>query len=158
MVCYGTEFEGWPAKGSTALRATRVRDGMRRGTWAASTRTRGASWAFSNHVQVQVGLRFLRFFLKKGNEPSGIVKRPRELPEPTTRKFWSQSLANLHQIPANGNWGFTWTDPIATQRAPWLDPAREAVALPKPSSLWKRCMRDMLTKPLNWAHAPVRVS
>jgi hypothetical protein len=32
------------------------------------------------------------------------------------------------------------------------------VALPKPSSLRKRCVRDMLTKPLNRAHAQAGIS
>jgi hypothetical protein len=32
------------------------------------------------------------------------------------------------------------------------------MALPKPSSLRKRCVRDMLTKALNWAHVPAGIS
>jgi hypothetical protein len=37
-------------------------------------------------------------------------------------------------------------------------PTGDAVALSKPSPLWKRCMRDMLTKPLDRVHARAGIS
>jgi hypothetical protein len=85
---HGMEFDGWPAKGSTAAPSHPSEGWYEKGQRVASTRTHGASWAFSNHVQVQAGLQFGSFFFpKKGSEPSGTVEQPRELPEPTTRKF-----------------------------------------------------------------------
>jgi hypothetical protein len=127
----------WSSKASPwrvrqPLRATRGRDGMRRGNERlVPERTEGhgpSRTMFKSRLVYGSGV----FLEKKGSELSGTVERPRELPEPTARKFWIWLLAYFRWIPANGNRGFTWTNPIATQRAPRLDPARESVALPNP--------------------------
>jgi hypothetical protein len=106
MVCYDTEFEGWPTKGSTAA-PSHPSEG-----WHEKGHTSGQN----PDVLSVVGLlepcsslaRFMvwDFFFKKGNEPSGSVKQPRELLEPTAKNFLSRSLAYLRRIPANGNRGF----------------------------------------------------
>jgi hypothetical protein len=59
---HGMEFEGWPAKVSIAALSHPSEEWYEKGQRTASTRTLGASWAFSNHVQVQDGLRFRSFF------------------------------------------------------------------------------------------------
>jgi hypothetical protein len=86
-VCYDIEFEGWPAKGSTAA-LSHLREG-----WHEKGHTSGQ---YPDALSI-VGLlepclspdRFTvwEFFLKKGNEPSGSVEQPHKLPEPTARKF-----------------------------------------------------------------------
>jgi hypothetical protein len=49
---HGMEFEGWPAKGSTAAPSHPSEGWYEKGQRTASTRTHEASWAFLNHVQV----------------------------------------------------------------------------------------------------------
>jgi hypothetical protein len=83
---HGMEFEGWPAKGSTAAPSHPSEGWYEKGQRTTSTQTHKASWAFSNHVQVQAGLRFGSIF-EKGSEPLGTVKRPQELLKPTAGKF-----------------------------------------------------------------------
>jgi hypothetical protein len=49
---HGMEFKAWSTKGSTATPRHPSEGWYEKGQRAASTRTRGASWAFLNHVQV----------------------------------------------------------------------------------------------------------
>jgi hypothetical protein len=63
--------EGWHEKGHTS------------GQYQDALSVEGLLEPCSSLVQFTVR----EFFSKKCNEPSGLVKQPRELPEPTTRNF-----------------------------------------------------------------------
>jgi hypothetical protein len=104
-VRYDMKFEGWLTEGLTAAPSHPSEGWHEKGHTSGQIRghaeRRGTSRAmFKSRPVHGLGVVFPQ---KKRNEPSGLVERTRELPEPTARNFLSRSLTYLCQIPAKGN-------------------------------------------------------